>query len=84
VRYRVEFLMETTEEISVCHAADTNDELEVAEMRAFLAASRMRREFGADGFQIRDLKSQGAIVVLETFDDPLGRYSPDGDRRVLH
>lgn len=84
MRYRVEFLMETTEEISVCHTTDTNDELEVAEMRAFLAASRMRRDFGAEGFQIRDLKTEGTIVVLETFDDPLGRYSPDGDRRVLH
>lgn len=84
MRYRVEYLSETTEEVSVCHTADSNDELEVVEMRAFLAASRMRREFGAEGFQIRDLKSQGAIVVLETFDDPIGRFSPDGDARTLH
>ena len=84
MRYRVEYLLETTEEVSVCHSADTNDELEVVEMRAFLAASRMRREFGAEGFQIRDLKSHGAIVALETFDNPLGRYSADGDHRVLH
>ena len=49
MRYRVEYLSETTEEKSVCHIAETNDELEVAEMRAFLAASRMRRDFGAEG-----------------------------------
>ena len=84
MRYRVEFLVETAEAVFVCHTSETNDELEVAEMRAFLAASRMRRDFGADGFQIRDLKSQGTIVALETFDDPLGRYAPDGDRRTLH
>jgi hypothetical protein len=84
VRYRIEFLSETTEDMSVCHAADTNDELEVAEMRAFLAASRMRRDFGAERFQIRDLKSEGRIVVLARFDEPLGRYSPDSVARMLH
>jgi hypothetical protein len=84
VRYRIEFLSETAEEVSVCHAADTNDELEIAEMRAFLAASRMRRNFGAEGFQIRDLTSEGRIVMLEMFDEPLGRYSPDSVMRPLH
>jgi hypothetical protein len=88
MRYRVEFLSEpaseTTEEKSVCHIAETNDELEVAEMRAFLAASRMRRDFGAEGFQIRDLKSEGRIVALESFDEPLGRFWPDPSDRVIH
>ena len=84
MRYRVEFLNETTEEASVCHAAETNDELEVAEMRAFLAAGRMRKEFGAEGFQIRDLKSEGRIVVLENFEEPLGRFWPDASDRVIH
>ena len=84
MRYRVEFLNETMEETSVCHAAETNDELEVVQMRAFLAASRMRRDFGAEGFQIRDLKSKGEIVVLETFDQPLGRFWPDARNRVIH
>ena len=84
VRYRVEFLSETTEEKSVCHIAETNDELEVAEMRAFLAASRMRHDFGAEGFQIRDLRREGRIVVLESFDEPLGRFWPDASDRVIH
>ena len=84
MRYRVEFLSETAEEKSVCHIAETNDELEVVEMRAFLASSRMRRDFGAEGFQIRDLKSEGRIVALATFDEPLGRYSPDRGKRTVH
>jgi hypothetical protein len=84
MRYRVEFLSETAEEESVCHIAETNDELEVVEMRAFLAASRMRRDFGAEGFQIRDLKREGCIVVLESFDEPLGRFWPDACDRVVH
>ncbi len=84
MRYRVEFLSETTQEASVCHAAETNDELEVAEMRAILAAARMRKDYGAEGFQIRDLTSQGRIVLLETFDEPLGRFWPDASNRVIH
>lgn len=83
MRYRVEFLAETTEEESVCHAVDTNDELEVVEMRAYLGASRMRREFGAEGFQIRELTS-GSIVILNSFDEPLGRFWPDASDRVVH
>lgn len=62
---------------------DTNDELEVAEMRAFLGASRMRSEFGADGFQIRELTS-GSIVILNSFDEPLGRFWPNASDRVVH
>ena len=84
MRYRVEYLSETAAETSVCHIAETNDELEVAEMRAFLASSRMRRDFGAEGFQIRDLKSGGCIVALESFDEPLGRFWPDASNRVVH
>ena len=84
MRYRVEFLCEATEEASVCHVAETNDELEVAQMRAILAASRMRKDFGAEGFQIRDLRSEGRIVVLETFDEPLGRFWPAPANRVIH
>jgi len=83
VRYRVEFLAETMDEQSVCHAVDTNDEIEVAEIRAFLGASRMRRDFGAEGFQIREVIS-GAIVILNSFDEPLGRFWPDAGDRVVH
>ena len=60
-----------------------DDELEVAEMRAFLGASRMRRDFGAEGFQIRELTS-GSIVTLNSFDEPLGRFWPDPCNRVVH
>ena len=84
MRYRVEFLSEATEAVSVCHSAETNDELEVAAMRAILAGARMRRDFGAEAFQIRDLKSHGRIVLLETFDEPLGRFWPDASDRVIH
>ena len=84
MRYRVEFLSEASQEASVCHVAETNDELEVAEMRAILAAARMRKDFGAEGFQIRDLKSEGRIVALETFDAPLGRFWPAPGNRVIH
>lgn len=83
MRYRVEFLSETMEEASICHIAETNDELEVVEMRAFLAASRMRRDFGAESFQIRELMS-GAIVILNSFDEPLVRFWPDAGDRVVH
>lgn len=84
MRYRVEFLRQTTGEVCVCDAAESNDELELAQMRALLASARMRRDFGAEAFQIRDLKSQGRIVLLATFDEPLGRFWPHACDRVIH
>lgn len=84
MRYRIEFLRESTEEHSVCHTAETEGALEVVEMYALIRADAMKRQFGAEGFQVRDLSDDGRIVALETFDEPLGRFWPAPAHRVIH
>lgn len=71
MRYRIEFLKETTEEGSVCHVRDPLDtELATARFQAHAWSAQVREDFGATGFQIRDLRNQGCIVTLEDFDGP--------------
>jgi hypothetical protein len=71
MRYRIEFLRETTEEGSVCQVRPPLDvELVTARYQAHVWAAVARDEFGATGFQIRDLRNQGCIVTLEDFDGP--------------
>lgn len=69
MRYKIEYLRESTKEDSVCHTvtiwAETLDE---AGKAAFAESFVPRRILGADGFQIRDLSEGGAIVALETFE----------------
>jgi hypothetical protein len=71
VRYRIEFLRETTEEGSVCEVrAPLDVELATARLQAHVWSADVREFHGATGFQIRDLRNQGCIVTLEDFDGP--------------
>jgi hypothetical protein len=73
VRYRVEYLTETTEEETVCVSIDANCDLATAEWFARARGADARKRHRAEGFQIRDLDDAGRIVALETFNDPLSR-----------
>ncbi len=71
MRYRIEFLKETTEEGAVCLVrAPLDVELNTARLQAYVWSAVVREEYGATGFQIRDLRNQGCIVTLEDFDGP--------------
>jgi hypothetical protein len=71
VRYRIEFLRETTEEGAVCQVRTPLDtELATARLQAHVWSRDVREQHGATGFQIRDLRNQGCIVTLEDFDGP--------------
>jgi hypothetical protein len=72
--YRVEYLVEATEEDTVCAALDADCDLVTAEWLARARGAHARVQFNAEGFQIRDLADAGRIVALEMFDDPLGRF----------
>ena len=71
MRYRIEYLAESTNECSVCKQVLCDGALEGAVAKAWTDASEAT---GANGFQIRDLDHEARIVVLETFND----------RRVVH
>ncbi|MGE0597774.1 MAG: hypothetical protein AB7P07_15565 [Hyphomonadaceae bacterium] len=74
MRYRIEYLSESTEEDSVCHSTLARAEhVEGAAAQAW-AGERRARRFGAAGFQIRDLFHQGRIVALETFGAPISGW----------
>jgi hypothetical protein len=82
VRYRVEYLTETTEEETVCVSIDADCDLATAEWFARARGVDARKRHNADGFQIRDLDDAGRIVALETFEEPLSRFRT-GDE-VIH
>lgn len=84
MRYRIEYLVETTDEHSVCQVGDADGDLMRAELLARIQGERMRQAFQAGGFQIRDLNDGGRIVALETFDDPLGVFWPEPGDHVIH
>ncbi|GAM99264.1 hypothetical protein U91I_02910 [alpha proteobacterium U9-1i] len=81
MRYRIEYLFESTDERSVCHSAVTEGNLNDAEEAARRGRVLAQLSFGADGFQIRDLRDKGRIVSLEPF-DPL-KWALAGDH-VIH
>jgi hypothetical protein len=74
LRYRVEFLTETTQEESVCSTLAAGHDLTTAEWCARVRGAEARLRFNAGGFQIRDLEDKGRIVALESFDDPIRRF----------
>jgi hypothetical protein len=82
MRYRVEYLTETTEDETVCVAIDAECDLVTAEWFARARGADARKRYKAEGFQIRDLDDAGRIVALETFEDPLSRLR-SGDE-VVH
>jgi hypothetical protein len=72
MRFRIEYLTETTEQNSVCHTRSLGEgNLLLVSMQAHAWSARPRTKFGADGFQIRDLADNGRIVALETFAGPV-------------
>ncbi len=71
MRYRIEFLRETTDENAVCQIRDPIDvELATARLQAIIWGAIVREDLGATGFQIRDLRHEGCIVTLEDFSEP--------------
>jgi hypothetical protein len=84
MRYRVEYLTETTEEGSVCHVTDAEGDLDSVEFMARLRGADAAALFGASGFQIRDVDNRDRIVALQTFDNPLERFWPLGGEKVVH
>jgi hypothetical protein len=84
MRYRVEYLTETTEETSVCHATDAEGDLGSVEFMARIHGADAATQFGASGFQIRDVDNRNAIVALQTFDSPLERFWPLAANKVVH
>lgn len=82
MRYRIEYLIESTDEHSVCHSADAEGgDLNAAENEARRGQMLVQFTFGAEGFQIRDLRDNGRIVALEPFD--LLAWSKSGNH-VVH
>lgn len=72
MRYRIEYLRETTEQGSVCHArslAKTN--IVLVQFQAHAWSAKARTQFGAEGFQVRDLGDNGRILMVETFEGPV-------------
>ena len=63
MRYRIEFLKESTDEYSVCKTAEVESDLGGAELQAWLEAERIKPLFASGGFQIRDLTDGGRIVA---------------------
>lgn len=84
MRYRVEYLTETTEESSVCHVTDAEGDLDSVEFMARVRGADAAAQFGASGFQIRDVANRNQIVALQTFDDPLERFWPAAGEKVIH
>ena len=84
MRYRVEYLTETTEEASVCHVTDAEGDLDSVEFMARVRGADAAVQYGANGFQIRDVANKDEIVVLQTFDNPLERFWPLSCKKVVH
>lgn len=71
MRYRIEFLREAAEEESVCYVrALRAPDPGLAQLQAQAWSGSAQRNFGAGGFQIRDLDNAGRIVALEAFAGP--------------
>jgi hypothetical protein len=71
MRYRIEFLKEATLESSVCHKRSVSAaDLERVCLQAQVWSGEARTQYGAGGFQIRDLTAKGEIVAIEAFDGP--------------
>lgn len=84
MRYRIEYLIETTDEDSVCQSGELDGDLERAELLARLNGNTMKRAHQAGGYQIRDMSDGGRIVALESFDEPLASFWPDAGDQVIH
>lgn len=67
--YRIEYLTETTDEDSICHAfLSKGSTLDDAEAEAYSLANEARAK-GATGFQIRHLNAVDVVVAIADFSD---------------
>lgn len=67
--YRIEYLTETTDEDSICHAfLSKGSTLDDAQTEAFSQAKEARAK-GATGFQIRHLNAVDVVVAIGEFSD---------------
>lgn len=74
MRFRIEYLTETTEQNSICHTRSLQAQnLTLVQFQAHAWSGNARLKYGAGGFQIRDLADNGRIVALETFEGPVER-----------
>ena len=74
MRFRIEYLTETTERNSVCHARSLSENnLTLVALQAHAWSNKPRTRYGAEGFQVRDLADNGRIVAIETFEGPIER-----------
>ena len=72
MRFRIEYLKESTEEHSVCHVQDlTAETVTQAEETAWNSALLAWSVWRATGFQIRDMEREGEIVMVEPFNLPI-------------
>ena len=84
MRYRVEYLIETSEQHSVCYVTDAEGDLDSVEFLARVSAADAAAQYGARGFQIRDVANNDRIVALQPFDNPLERLWPASGDKVIH
>jgi hypothetical protein len=71
MRYKIEYLTETTEEDSVCWRDPVlASTLELAGDSAWAKGAWAYTEVAARGFQIRDMDRDGDIVAIEDFPPP--------------
>lgn len=74
MRFRIEYLTETTEQNSVCHTRSMQESnLSLVALQAHAWSMKPRARYNAGGFQIRDLSDNGRIVAIETFEGPIER-----------
>ena len=71
MRYQIEFMIEPTDEHSVCSALCSEAGLAATLRVGFSRAAATQVMFGASGFQVRDLDQGGRIVAIEEF-APMG------------
>ena len=72
MRYRIEYLEETTDEFSVCHSIlAAKGDLECARLQGWRGLAGATRRFEANGFQVREATGLRLILAIETFDLPL-------------
>jgi hypothetical protein len=74
MRFRIEYLTETTDQGAVCFArAVRARDLALVAFQAHAWSFEPREQHGAGGFQIRDLADDGRIVAIECFAGPVER-----------
>jgi hypothetical protein len=72
MRYRIEYLEESTDEDSVCHSLlAARGDLDCARLEGWRGLGAATRHFHANGFQVREVGGERVIVAIETFDLPL-------------